>query len=475
MLMHTLSSLVAMEVVEKIFVVTQDPVEVQTVIADFPLSDKVRFIKGDGGIADSILSVWQGEKLTPPLLITTADNCLVREEHVGDFLKQAEKSQADMCLGLVEKTGLTTRYPESRRTWLEFQDVSVTGCNLFLIKNSRAENIINYWKAFESSPKKIFKLAWAVGPLVFIKFFFKRLGLYEAFEIISSKSGTQIYPVKLNDPDIAIDADKISDIIQIESILKSRNRRPDDGSKNQVKPLVIFDLDRTITDHGTYLPFLIYFAKYNKPLRLLLLPFVIIMMLVYLAGIISRKQLKTIMQSLLIGEVDTNQIDKACEDYVNDVLASKVNLDALFTIRQWQSTGAQLVIASASFDWMARCFARRLGIDDIIASVSIEKDGKIVPGIDRENCYGDAKLAMVEQRFGNLRELQTTHRQVWCYTDHHSDVPLLELCSHPVAINPTKTLSSWAELNSHAQVLHWNTKTVTSNFISSSNTIGDSR
>ncbi|NNE39246.1 MAG: HAD-IB family hydrolase, partial [Gammaproteobacteria bacterium] len=472
---HTLTSLDAMETVTEIFVVSQDPEEIQSAISEFPLSDKIRFIQSDGGIADSILSVWQREKLSTPLLVTTADNCLIRQEHVTDFLQQADNNEADMCLGLVEREALTTRYPESRRTWLKFKDIAVTGCNLFLIKNNHAENIIHYWKAFESSPKKVFKLAWTVGPLVFLKFFFKQLGLGEAFEIISSKSGTRIQPVKLKDPDVAIDADKVSDIVQIESILKIRETQTDNKLSGQPVPLVIFDLDRTITNHGTFLPFLIYFAVRKKPLRLLLLPFVILMMLIYLLGIISRKQLKANMQALLMGEVDKKQLEIVCEDYVNHVLGSRVNLDALFTIRQWRSTDAQLVIATASFDWMARCFARRLGISNIVASVSIEQEGRTVPGIDGNNCYGDAKLTMVEQTFGSLRELQSTDHQVWCYTDHHSDVPLLELCSHPVAINPTQALTSWVDENSRAQVLYWNTKTVSNSFIDSSKTVSKSR
>ncbi len=468
MLIHTLCSLDALERVSKIFVVTQEPEDIQTEIAAYPLSDKVRFIKSDGGIADSILSVWQGEKLSPPLLVTTADNCLLGEGHVNDFLAQAENSQADLYLGLVEKTTLTKHYPESRRTWLQFKDTSVTGCNLFLLKNNQAGNLINFWKAFETSPKKVFKLAWTIGPLVFTKFYFKRLGLDEAFNIISSRSGTRVQPVKLNDPDVAIDADKVSDIVQIESILKMRSKQRQEQETDHAAPWIIFDLDRTITTHGTFLPFLIYFAWHKRPWRLLLLPVVIMMMLLYLVGGISRKRLKTIMQALLTGPVNKDQLNKVCESYVNEVLESKVNLDAIFTIRQWQTAGAKLVIATASFDWMADCFARRLGINNIIASASLEKGDKIIPGIDGENCYGKAKLAMIEAMLGNLRESQSNNHQVWLYTDHHSDIPSLAECSHPVAVNPSQKLSNWVQVNSHAQELHWNTRTVSNSFINSS-------
>ena len=45
--------------------------------------------------------------------------------------------------------------------------------------------------------------------------------------------------------------------------------------------LAIYDMDRTITRHATYTPFLLHCAARRAPWRLLLLPFVILSMLAY--------------------------------------------------------------------------------------------------------------------------------------------------------------------------------------------------
>ena len=95
------------------------------------------------------------------------------------------------------------------------------------------------------------------------------------------------------------------------------------------------------------------------------------------------------------------------------------------------------------------------------ASNSIESNGRVVPGISGKNCFGRAKLDMVEDKLGRLKGLTQAGQQVWFYTDHHSDIPLLELCSHPVAVNPTTRLKDWASNYLWARIVRWNSRTVT--------------
>ena len=47
--------------------------------------------------------------------------------------------------------------------------------------------------------------------------------------------------------------------------------------------LAVYDMDRTVTRHATYTPFLIHCALNRAPWRLLFLPLVIFSMLAYLA------------------------------------------------------------------------------------------------------------------------------------------------------------------------------------------------
>ena len=58
----------------------------------------------------------------------------------------------------------------------------------------------------------------------------------------------------------------------------------------RMSDLAIYDMDRTVTRHATYTPFLLHCALRRAPWRLLLLPFVALSMLAYVARLIDRAQ-----------------------------------------------------------------------------------------------------------------------------------------------------------------------------------------
>ena len=218
---------------------------------------------------------------------------------------------------------------------------------------------------------------------------------------------------------------------------------------------MIFDLDRTITTFGTYAPFLVYYAFRHNPFRLLYIPIIIFQMILYLLKLIDRKRLKTTMFDLLIGRPAKSDLVSTAEAYVDHTLRKNVYAGALITIHDWRDKRALLVLATASYDWLAEIFAKRLGFDRVVATRSVEKQGYIIAGINGENCYGNEKLAMVTAAIGALDDLISAGHEVWVYTDHHSDISLLAKSSHPVGINPTLKLANWLEGRTNATWLKW--------------------
>jgi HAD superfamily hydrolase (TIGR01490 family) len=208
--------------------------------------------------------------------------------------------------------------------------------------------------------------------------------------------------------------------------------------------LAIYDMDRTVTRRATYTPFLLHCAWRLEPWRLLLLPLVVASMLLYVAKIIDRGRLKEINHRLLLGHKRSPQLLKPLIDgFARRTLANNVRPGARAAIARDKAQGRRVVMATASYRLYAQAIADALGFDDCIGTNSIiGLDARVHARIDGENCYGPAKLRMIEAWLAAER-LERAH--VRFYSDHASDAPVFDWADEPVAVNPHDRLKRLAE------------------------------
>lgn len=205
----------------------------------------------------------------------------------------------------------------------------------------------------------------------------------------------------------------------------------------------IYDMDRTVTRHATYTPFLLHCAVRLAPWRLLLLPFVLLSMLAYVAKFIDRGQLKEINHRLLLGHNrHPNQLKPLIESFAKATLAANIRPGAKLAIARDKSEGRRVVMATASYRFYSRAIAEKLGFDDCIGTNTIlGLDDRVHAKIDGKNCYGPAKLTMVTAWL-SASGLERGH--IRFYSDHASDAPVFEWSDEPVAVNPHRRLRSLA-------------------------------
>ena len=207
--------------------------------------------------------------------------------------------------------------------------------------------------------------------------------------------------------------------------------------------LAIYDMDRTVTRHATYTPFLLHCAIRRAPWRLLLLPFAAGSMLAYVLKLIDRGRLKEINHRLLLGrQRHPSELKPLVESFADIVLSSNVRPGAREAIERDKAEGRRVIMATASYRFYAREIADRLGFDDCIGTNSIlGLDERVHAKIDGENCYGPAKLRMVTTWL-QASGLQRGH--VRFYSDHASDAPVFEWADEAVAVNPHDRLARLA-------------------------------
>ena len=161
--------------------------------------------------------------------------------------------------------------------------------------------------------------------------------------------------------------------------------------------LAIYDMDRTVTKHATYTPFLLHCALRRAPWRLIFLPLVILSMLVYAARLIDRARLKEINHRLLLGPtIHPRQLGPLIDSFADRQVATNIRPGALKAIARDKAEGRRVILATASYRLYADAIAQRLGFDDVIGTGSVVGlDELIHATIAGENCYGQAKMRMI--------------------------------------------------------------------------------
>jgi len=201
--------------------------------------------------------------------------------------------------------------------------------------------------------------------------------------------------------------------------------------------LAIYDMDRTITRTGTFTPFMIHAALRLAPWRLVFVPFAALVMLAYACKLIERKRVKELNQAMLIGRnVPVARLAPVAESFAEKMVRHNVYEGALRSLADNRAAGRRLVLATASSRLWVEPIAARLGMDGIVATTAIKGlDDYVSHKVDGENCYGPAKLRMIEAWMG-IEKLDRGACHIRFYSDHVSDVPVLEWADEAIASNP---------------------------------------
>ena len=157
-----------------------------------------------------------------PLLITTADNCLVTPEGYSEFITKCLAANAGGAAGLARKEDVIAADPVGQKRFYEFQDGGFSNCNMYWIGSEKALSAAEVMRGggqFMKFPSRIIK---AFGLMNLIRFRLGNGSKEKLFEQISKRFGFNMVPVELSDGHYAIDVDEERSLGVTEKILKRR-------------------------------------------------------------------------------------------------------------------------------------------------------------------------------------------------------------------------------------------------------------
>ena len=217
--------------------------------------------------------------------------------------------------------------------------------------------------------------------------------------------------------------------------------------------IAIYDLDKTITRRATFGSFLAYAVPRYRPWRILLSPLMIFTVAGFALKLLDRGRLKELNLGLMMGwQIDAGALAAISSRFAGRTLARNVFRPALDRIDADRADGYQIVIASASYAFYVSSIARLLGTD-VIATRTKSIGTVVSPRIEGENCYGEAKLAMIRDWMAH-KGIPRDATHIRFYSDHASDAPSLAWADEGFAANPHGRLRSLAEAKGWS-ILDW--------------------
>jgi HAD superfamily hydrolase (TIGR01490 family) len=141
---------------------------------------------------------------------------------------------------------------------------------------------------------------------------------------------------------------------------------------------------------------------------------------------------------------DRAEIEALVEETLDEVVAPLVYAEALFLIDEHLREGRRVFIVSASPEEVVRPLAHYIGVEDVIATrAKVDDKGRYT---------GDVELyAYAETKAEVIREVAAAEdidlAESYAYSDSATDLPMMHVVGHPVAVNPDKDLKEAAEQN----------------------------
>lgn len=216
----------------------------------------------------------------------------------------------------------------------------------------------------------------------------------------------------------------------------------------------IFDVDRTITRQPTYSLFLLFAARRLAPWRLLLVPALVPVALAYAAKLIDRKAMKQAMHRVALGNgLAQPQAEAVAEEFAAQLADSGLFEQARARLAAEAAEGRTVVLATAAPALYIQPLARRLGIAHVAASQPDWRGGRLTHRIDGPNCYGRAKLDMVQAALERAG-IERAGAHVRFFSDHASDVHVGDWADEVFAVNASPKMVALAQARGW-QLLDW--------------------
>ena len=230
MIEHVVQAVADCDRVGEIRIVAHDTAGIEAIplVAKLVQEGRLVFRPGAFNLVDSVFSGAEGAQF--PLLITTADNCLVTPEGYSEFIEKALAENAGGAAALARKEDVIAADPVGQKRFYEFSDGGYSNCNTYWIGSPAALSAAEIMRGggqFMKYPKRI---AEAFGAINLVRFWLGWGTKEKLFAQVSRRFGFKLVPIVLSNGEFAIDVDEPRSMGVTEKLLARRAGTPGAGA-----------------------------------------------------------------------------------------------------------------------------------------------------------------------------------------------------------------------------------------------------
>ncbi len=221
------------------------------------------------------------------------------------------------------------------------------------------------------------------------------------------------------------------------------------------KKYALFDFDGTLCKGDSIFPFCLY-ARRQKLCTLKQLLAGGIAFLRFRLGQITIEKAKQLALSWMKGRSQMEMAEVA-RCFCRDVLTPNFFPDGIAALQKEKEEGATVLLITASPSFYLEPMREILGVSDIIGTrMDVDPSG-LYTSLVGDNCRGLQKPLRLAEYLASKGD-RLDYDSSTAYGNSTGDLPMLEVCSRKVAVNPGSKMKKTLAAMDNVSIVHWGVK-----------------
>ncbi|MEO8137332.1 MAG: HAD family hydrolase [Betaproteobacteria bacterium] len=138
------------------------------------------------------------------------------------------------------------------------------------------------------------------------------------------------------------------------------------------------------------------------------------------------------------------ELDAWHRQFMSETIEPIMTRPGRLLVAERQAAGDTVVIVTSTNSFITAPIARAYGVEHLIATEPEVRDGRFTGHIAGIPAFREGKVARLHEWLATRGQRLDGFSESWFYSDSTNDLPLLEVITHPVAVDPDAQLRETA-------------------------------